>query len=187
MEVPILCEYLNNPHLLLRRSAANCLRQFSQQIPKEVWEIMADSKSAQNERNGGLEKIILAKLDVETDEKLRFDLKEILFSLLSSLAPSDPMKWLILCNGVLSASGSQANDQNHTQIQSDDQAVDEDDEMSAKFTSPEEKHVHTSITPRWATKVFAVECSRKIYSVCQSDPAHFDLTLAQKGQAEGKG
>ena len=50
----------------------------------------------------------MSKLDAETDAKLCEDLGEILFSLLTSLAPEDPMKWLLLCNGVLSDSGSKA-------------------------------------------------------------------------------
>ena len=176
----MLCNYLNSSHLLLRRSAANCLRQFSQQSPTQVWGIIANNGQS-NER---LEKIILAKLDIETDDKLRFDLKEILFSLLSSLAPSDPMKWLLLCNNVLSATQQQQDDA----INEDAMTVDEDDEMSAKFTtSNDDKQSDTNITPRWATKVFAVECSRKIYSVCKSNPAHFDLTLAQQKQTKEEG
>ena len=50
----------------------------------------------------------MSKLDAETDPKLCEDLGEILFSLLTSLAPEDPMKWLLLCNGVLSDSGNKA-------------------------------------------------------------------------------
>ena len=52
----------------------------------------------------------------------------------------------------------------------------------SRFTTgeSEESQRATKISPRWPTKVFAVECSRKIYAVCKSDPAHFDLALAQK-------
>ena len=50
----------------------------------------------------------MSKLDIETDAKLCEDLGEILFSLLTSLAPEDPMKWLLLCNGVLSDSRDKA-------------------------------------------------------------------------------
>ncbi len=174
-EVLVLCEYLNSSHLLLRRAAANCLRQFTQQLPNQVWDVIANDTT-----NKGLDKIILSKLDIETDEKLRFDLKEILFSLLSSLAPNDPMKWLLLCNNVLSAT------QQTDDIINDD-VIDEDDEMSAKFTTNNEQTLITNISPRWATKVFAIKCSRKIYKVCRSNPAHFDLTLAQQKQTQEGG
>ncbi len=101
--VPRLCSNLNSPHLLLRRAAANCLRQFAQREPKTIWTITLNKAS-----NKGLEHTVLSKLDAETDAKLCEDLGEILFSLLTSLAPEDPMKWLLLCNGVLSDSGGKA-------------------------------------------------------------------------------
>lgn len=101
--VPRLCDNLNSPHLLLRRAAANCLRQFAQREPKTIWTITLDKMS-----HKGLEHTVLSKLDFETDPKLCEDLGEILFSLLTSLAPEDPMKWLLLCNGVLSDSGSKS-------------------------------------------------------------------------------
>ena len=99
--VPTLCANLHSPHLLLRRAAANCLRQFTQREPKLIWNIASRVGGADN----GLEHTVLMKLDVESDAKLCEDLREILFSLLTSLAPEDPMTWLHLCNGVLSASG----------------------------------------------------------------------------------
>lgn len=101
--IPRLCSNLNSPHLLLRRAAANCLRQFAQREPKTIWTITLNKAN-----NKGLEHTVLSKLDVETDAKLCEDLGEILFSLLTSLAPEDPMKWLLLCNGVLSDSGNKA-------------------------------------------------------------------------------
>jgi hypothetical protein len=101
--VPRLSSNLNSPHLLLRRAAANCLRQFAQREPKTIWTITLNKAS-----NKGLEHTVLSKLDAETDAKLCEDLGEILFSLLTSLAPEDPMKWLLLCNGVLSDSGGKA-------------------------------------------------------------------------------
>ena len=139
----------------------------------------------------GLEYTVLTKLDAETDPKLCEDLREILFSLLTSLAPEDPMRWLLLCNGVLSASAERTvvgvggrgpgptNEGGH----------EEEGEDDTKFTSEEDaaSSVATRIAPRWPTKVFAVECSRKIYAVCRSERAHFDLTLAQKRSKEKGG
>ena len=180
--VPDLYLSLNSSHLLLRRTAANCLRQFSQQEPRRIWEMLwKDGK--------GLEHTVLSKLDTETDEKLRFDLKEIVFSLLSSLAPNDPMKWLLLCNGVLSATAQTDDISKDTEDigQTEGTSGVEVDEDMKSFTSGEEKQVHTNITPRWPTKVFAVECSRKIYKVCENNPAHFDLMLAQKTQQQDGG
>ena len=190
--VPMLYENLDSSHLLLRRAAAICLRQFTQRDPQSIWDITSKTGG---EKKKGLEQVVLSKLDFETDPKLCEDLREILFSLLTSLAPQDPMKWLLLCNGVLSASGQKSSSPgsegeppsatNETAAEGEGEGEEEDD--VAKVTSGEEETpVATKISPRWPTKVFAVECSRKIYAVCKSDPAHFDLKLAQK-QKKQKG
>ena len=143
----------------------------------------------------GLEHIVLAKLDSENDHKLCADLREILFSLLTSLAPEDPMKWLQLCNSVLSAVNEQSK-QGQSEIggqagsnqgEGGEGGGEELDEDMAKFTTGEEQQPATKISPRWPTKEFAIECSRKIYNVCKSDPAHFDLTLAQQQKRQKGG
>lgn len=65
---------------------------------------------------------------------------------------------------------------------------DDQDEDMAQFTTGEDKSVKTAILPKWPTKVFAVECSRKIYQVCLSDQCHFDQSLAQaKKESTGGG
>lgn len=194
--MPVLCECLNSSHLLLRRSAANCLRQFCQQEPKIVWDIARQQVegTSEDEVEKELEKMVLSKLDIETDEKLRFDLKEVLFSLVCGLSPNDPMKWLLLLNGVLSATTGNDNKPDIGGIRQEEQGTggrregeDEDEEMAAKFTIGEDKQVRTNITPRWQTKVFAIECSRKIYNVCKSNPGHFDLAVAQRKQSQEGG
>ena len=187
--VPRLCENLDSSHLLMRRASANCLRQFTQQEPKTVWSITMATSGEGEEQGVGLEHIVLKKLDTESDPKLREDLREVLFSLLTSLAPEDPMRWLLLCNGVLSASGQNppAGTGDLPPVTSETAPEGEEEDDVAKFTSGEEAPMATKITPRWPTKVFAVECSRKIYAVCKSDPAHFDLTLAQKQKREKGG
>ena len=172
--VPRLYASLHSSHLLLRRSSANGLRQFSQQEPTLVWDILQDKETGK-----GLEHTVLTKLDIEQDEKLRFDLKETLFSLLTSLAPNDPMKWLLLCNGVLSAQQNEGAPPSLQEDQPEGGTKPDDDEDLAKFTTGEDSSITNIITPRWPTKVFAVECSRKIYTVCKNDPAHFDMTLAE--------
>lgn len=179
---PRLYSNLHSPHLLLRRAAANCLRQFTQREPQAVWALQMGER--------GLEYTVLSKLDVETDAKLCEDLEEILFSLLTSLAPEDPMKWLKLCNQVLAASEDKSAVASHGQEQqSDAKQQDDDDEDVAKFTTGENEEAMraTKISPRWPTKVFAVECSRKIYAVCKNDVTHFDLSLAQKRKKEKQG
>lgn len=45
-----------------------------------------------------------------------------------------------------------------------------------------------SIPPRWPTRVFAVECVRKVTSACRqpgAPPAHFDLTTARNHVRSG--
>ena len=195
--VPRLCANLDSTHLLLRRAAANCLRQFTQREPKTIWTIAKEEGGGgKKEREGGLERTVLMKLDVESDPKLCEDLREILFSLLTSLAPENPMKWLHLCNGVLSASSakSAAAAGPGGGVAGMDEGGGagggaDDDEDAAKFTTgeSEEAQLATKISPRWPSKVFAVECSRKIYAVCRSDPAHLHLTLAKAKKAEKGG
>ena len=214
--VPRLCANLDSAHLLLRRAAANCLRQFTQREPETIWTLAATGgglpSNAEGGRNlgppRGLEHVVLMKLDVESDGKLCEDLREILFSLLTSLAPEDPMKWLHLCNRVLSASGGRGGGKGG--VAEGGGARDgggggggrgggggeeaggggDDDEDAAKFATgaeSEESQRATKIAPRWPSKVFAVECSRKIYAVCQKDPAHLHPTLAAKKKAEKGG
>ena len=193
--VPRLCKNLDSAHLLLRRAAANCLRQYTQREPSTIWTI-----SMQEGDSNSLEHTVLMKLDVESDPKLCEDLREVLFSLLTSLAPEDPMKWLHLCNRVLSASSGKeglsgtANDgggmgRGEDTIMGEEGAGVDDDEDAAKFTTgeSEEMQLATKISPRWPSKVFAVECSRKIYAVCRNDPAHFDLSLAKRKKFEKGG
>ena len=196
--VPSLCSNLLNPHLLLRRAAANCLRQFTQREPKVVWNLAREGGTGEvvwnlaqegAGREQGLEHVVLVRLDTETDPKLCEDLREILFSLLTSLAPEDPMRWLQLCNSLLASVNkhspqSQLSD-TETLTQAE-RAGEEMDEDMAKFTTGEEQQAATKVSPRWPTKVFVVECSRKIYRVCKSDPAHFNLALAQQ-QKQSKG
>ena len=186
--IPKLCGDLDSRHLLLRRAAANCLRQFTQREPKTVWSVTLKGAEGMN-----LEHLVLSKLDIESDPKLCEDLREILFSLLTSLAPEDPMHWLLLCNSMLSASSQKSPTELGERAAlpggGDIPVIEDEDEDMAKFTTgeAEESKAVTKISPRWPTKVFAVECSRKIYAVCKSDPAHFDLTLAQKRKRERGG
>ena len=100
------------------------------------------------------------------------------------------MRWLQLCNGVLAAVNEQSQ-QGQTGGGGGGTAraegAEEMDEDMAKFTTGEDQQPATKISPRWPTKEFAVECSRKIYNVCKSDPAHFDLSLALKRKKQKGG
>jgi len=180
--LPNLINCLDSSHLLLRRASAICLRQFCQREPNMVWSITSSSLDGQMTN---FEKKLLTMLDVEVDSELQFNLKEIIFSLLTSLAPEDPMHWLLLCNGVLSAASPAT-----AQVMpapSGSKEGDEEEEDDTKFTTGEETTVLTKMSPRWPTKVFAVECSRKIYTVCRNSPAHCDLSLARRSHEEKGG
>ena len=55
---------------------------------------------------------------------------------------------------------------------------DEDDEDEIVLSSKaDEKLV---ITPKWPTRVFAMECIRMILDVCKDHQEHMDLGLARK-------
>ncbi len=212
--VPDLCSSLDSSHLLLRRAAANGLRQFSQRDAKTVWSLSKLGGKEGSPPSRSLEDLVLFKLNVESDPKLCEDLGEILFSLMTSLAPEDPMKWLHLCNGVLSASDASSRGSatsagggigtggrsrgaggrggewdNEGDEKNEGGGGGDEDEDIAKFTTGESEEAQsvTKIAPRWPSKVFAVECSRKMYAVCRSDQAHFDLSLARKKKNEKGG
>ena len=179
--LPSLINSLDSSHLLLRRASAICLRQFCQREPKVVWNITSSSLDGQMTN---LEKKLLGMLDIEVDSEFQFNLKEIIFSLVTSLAPEDPMHWLRLCNGVLSAANPPTAQE---AAAPSGKEAEEDEDDDTRFTTGEETVVLTKMSPRWPTKVFTVECSRKIYAVFKNSPAHFDLTLARRCREEKGG
>ncbi|MBZ3869647.1 HEAT repeat-containing protein 5A [Sciurus carolinensis] len=184
--VSCLCVNLCSPYLLLRRAVLACLRQLVQREASEVSEhavkLAKDSREKltpdANIREVGLEGALLALLDKETDQRLCHDIKETLNHMLTSMAVEKLSLWLKLCKEVLAASADFAT------ITCVDTMQEEEghklDDASVLTTRSDEKP-HRFTNPRWATRVFAVECVCRIINQCENaNSAHFDIALAQE-------
>ncbi|KAK1893718.1 HEAT repeat-containing protein 5A, partial [Dissostichus eleginoides] len=170
--VPALCEilldysllaHLCSSYLCLRRAVVACLRQLVQREALEVSEHAVTLVKELPRRDNtqldvtikevGLEGALFTLLDRESDPGLRRDIQETLVHMMASSATSGKLgHWLKLCKDVLSAT-------------TDCRAP-----SSGPFTAL-----------RWATRRFAMECVCRIIAQCEtSDPAHFDMALAQE-------
>ncbi|XP_067680006.1 HEAT repeat-containing protein 5B-like isoform X1 [Haliotis asinina] len=191
--IPHLCEILTSSHLLLRRAAVACLRQLVTREAREISEQALslsgegkDGKSCANITETGLEGALFGMLDTEIDGKLISDVQDTIDSLLQNLAIPNLTRWLILLKDVLSAS----TDTSSASPGEDDGGDDDDDEESqdidVRFKAAEVENAHPTVAPRWPTRVFAVECLRKIMTSCESGEHQFDLVKA-KAMSESTG
>lgn len=155
---------------------ASCLRQFSQVEPAGVRRVASEALS------GDLEQLVVRRLDWEVHEGLLEDLKEVLLSLLSSLAPQDPMYWLQFCNRLLAASSSEGKP-----LDLPGEGAEEEDEEAGALHQAQDNEEEKMAAPNWQTRLFAMELVRKVYSSCQSNPAHFDQSLAAKQRQQSGG
>ncbi|KAM5235697.1 HEAT repeat-containing protein 5A [Ctenodactylus gundi] len=182
--VSCLCVNLCSPYLLLRRAVLACLRQLAQREAAEVSEhavLLAkggrEMTPDANIREVGLEGMLFALLDKETDPRLCHDIRETLNHMLTSLAVEKLSLWLKLCKDVLGASAD------FTAVTCVDTMQEEEgdvDSASALATQSDEK-CHPFANPRWATRVFAAQCVCRIIHQCRNGHrAHFDIVLAQE-------
>ncbi|GFX28551.1 HEAT repeat-containing protein 5B [Trichonephila clavipes] len=189
--VPTLCSALNSSHLLLRRASVACLRQLAQ---REASEISAHAISWTKENNlkpnatkdtlceNGLEGAIFCMLDTETDIRLVSDAHDTLTSMLQTLAEENVGHWLQLCKSVLTATELVLKPDKDDVNEVDNEA-DADDE--ARFKASDENS-HTSVSPRWSTRVFAAESLQRIINTCEGKNVHFDLGLARENKIVNK-
>ncbi|XP_074651872.1 HEAT repeat-containing protein 5B-like [Tubulanus polymorphus] len=191
--VPHLCETLNSSHLLLRRAAVACLRQLSQREAKEVSEhalmLATDPKDAPKDQASlgrivitelGLEGALFQLLDLETDNQLCSNVRDTLISMLQSMATTNLKRWLCLLREVLSASSESSSlDEEVTEGDVDEK----DDEVEdSKFKAAEAEMTHPTVAPRWPTRVFAIECLRRINQACEGDETNYDLIKAKESK-----
>ncbi|KAJ4920035.1 hypothetical protein JOQ06_021952, partial [Pogonophryne albipinna] len=182
--VPALCEILLDYSLLvgslskglklsylcLRRAVVACLRQLVQREALEVSEHAVTLVKELPRRDNtqldvtikevGLEGALFTLLDRESDPGLRRDIQETLVHMMSSSATSGKLgHWLKLCKDVLSATT----------------------DCRAPVELPRSESSGPFTALRWATRRFAMECVCRIIAQCEtSDPAHFDMALAQE-------
>ncbi|XP_054832660.1 HEAT repeat-containing protein 5B isoform X1 [Eublepharis macularius] len=132
----------------------------------------------------GLEGVLFGMLDHETDRKLCSDIHDTLGHMLSSLAVEKLSHWLMLCKDVLAASS----DMSTTaplggEKDEESEKKDEMDDDTMFTTLGEEDKSKPSVTPRWATRVFAADCLCRIIMLCENvNKAHFDLALARSAK-----
>ena len=145
-------------------------------------------------------------MDRESDPGLRRDIQETLVHMITSSATSGKLgHWLKLCKDVLSAttgelksiidsSSSVAVNRNlycdgltltdcgaPVEATQEEEEADSgrDDDSSAFSARPESGGPFTAL--RWGTRRFAMACVCRIIEQCEStDPAHFDMALAQE-------
>ncbi len=123
-------------------------------------------------------------MDNERDRKLRHEVELLIQSLLDSLSPGNPSYWVALCRKVVLASAHMKG--NTPQIKREDSDTAEqtsDDVGMLKAVPQESKDEEDSFVARWRTKVFCMECVRRIIGCVTNMPEHFDLALARKDQS----
>ncbi|KAG8449620.1 hypothetical protein GDO86_016308 [Hymenochirus boettgeri] len=183
--VPTLCVHLCSPHLPLRRAVLACLRQLAQREAAEVSEhAMTVAKEGQegmkldvNMRELGLEGVLLSLLDRESDQQLLRDIKETLLHMQSRTGLSRLSFWLRVLKDILSASADFA------AVASVDTNQEEEGELacSDSVLTIQKDTPAFSITPRWRTRVFAMECVCQLMAQCELDGgAHFDMIQAHE-------
>lgn len=89
-----------------------------------------------------------------------------------------------------SATGATSSDtsissNNNNNVNNKDDDADEDEDANIQSINPETSR-RKAISPKWPTRVFAMECLQKIMATCEDNEAHFNLaeakTLVMKGQ-----
>ncbi|KAK5639624.1 hypothetical protein RI129_012116 [Pyrocoelia pectoralis] len=194
--VPTLCRTLSSNHLLLRKAATSCLRQLAQREAKEVCEhamTLANESRDANTVEGllitetGLPGVLFTMLDTETDSSLIKDIHDTLISMLQMLAADNLSQWLGLCKDVLTVAADSTNSEDQISLNPSDENEQDEieaDDDQAEFHADDDSNTHTSVQPRWPTRVFAAQCVRRIIMACEGNHknAHFDLAQAKEMQ-----
>ncbi|KAI9105684.1 armadillo-type protein [Phlyctochytrium arcticum] len=189
---------------LTRKSAVTCLYQLAQRSPDLVLQAAI---------NDQLEEQLFAVLDLETDNLVRNEIRDILMNLLQYSAPTRPSRWLDLCKSILFKTGQAVGDaptvdmsmlaagqppKGQLRDDEDDDAFDVD-HSDAGGTVPsiiattatnggiQAKLVLLMLMPRWRTQAFALVCLRHVMDAVQEtkNASHFDLALARAEREKG--
>lgn len=128
-------------------------------------------------------------MDSEREPKLRADIQLLLNTLIDTLAPSSVGHWVSLCKDMIltSARSQKSMEAPQIKISEDDTSPEDDSGMLQVMQGSEAVETEAEMfVPRWRTKLFSMECLRRIISLLDS-PAHFDLEIARKeSQNESK-
>ncbi|KAI8902903.1 armadillo-type protein [Globomyces pollinis-pini] len=198
VDIPIIIPFLQNQLVVnektqttvVRTAAVTCLYQLTQRDAPSV--LVAATKDI-------LEEQLFALFDIELDPSVRDEIRDILFALLTTVAPQNPSRWINLCKTILSKSAP-TNEPGNAPLQPKlapavDENKDEDDlEQEAITATPVKKAPETTggtqlnvmLVPRWRTHVFALECLELVLKVVLSKGAKedVDLVYARKKKLE---
>ncbi|KYQ88178.1 hypothetical protein DLAC_11385 [Tieghemostelium lacteum] len=190
-----LITQLHSQYLSLRIASVTCLRQLIQ-------------KRSSFEMNIQLFEKLFMMIDTERDQKIQKELKLLIFTLIDTIAPSNPSSWLNLSMSIilsskstdsklnqssvtttatassnthsLNSSTSTTNTTKHTtskDAQSPPEDEEEEEEEMSKKVVIEKSDSPVEYVHRWFTKVFALECVRKVIQVVRNKPEHFNLVV----------
>eukprot|EP00842_Homolaphlyctis_polyrhiza_P005067 jgi/Hompol1/5561/HPOL_004542-RA len=135
----------------IRKASVTCLYQLTQHDPETVLSATI---------NNQLEEQLFALLDVETEEMVRDEIKDILTALLRHMAPGNPSRWIDLCRNILAKAA----------------ATDHSTPVPA---------IVVVLLPRWRTQLFALQCLHIVTEVvlATKQPEHLDMALARTKRA----
>ena len=192
-------DYQSQVHVM-RKAAVHCLYQLSQKDAGSVLVAAKDDK---------LEEQLFALLDMEMDDAIQDEMKDILINFLKHVAATKPTRWLTLCKSILSKGNSGTGNDKPAATAAGRGAgppASEDDgftsptddrDPDSELTSPQPPAPTNTasvskgapivllLLPRWKTQLFALTCLRKVLLVASVSGVreHFDLGLARETSA----
>ncbi|KAJ3107487.1 hypothetical protein HDU97_004083 [Phlyctochytrium planicorne] len=192
--VPFLQEQLRNyggNHAYLRKAAVTCLYQMAQKDPGLVLNAAAGRQ---------LEEQLFALLDVETEEMVRSEIKDVITALLNYVVKETPSKWINICKSIVAKGGTSSSNLQLNLDAQDTNQNDDDDDSSLSKAAPARppaggKSSKSSklaeavlLLPRWKTQVFAIQCLRKIVVLLSTSgiAEHVDLITARASLSDAK-
>ena len=169
----------NRHSYLKRKSAITCLYQLVQRDPENVLKAAVKNQ---------LEEQLFSLLDVEPDNAVQLEIKDILLLLLKYVAPISYSRWLDLCKGILSRTNSTTVSESHGV---GPERQDDDETYRVAEVSPSVKPNADLVVliPRWRTQVFALNCLRDVLVVLNQTGVreHFCLSLARSTRESNDG
>ncbi|EFA77401.1 hypothetical protein PPL_12617 [Heterostelium album PN500] len=182
----VLISQFKSPFPMLRITAVTCLRQL---INKKSFEV-------------GMNVVedLFMMIDTESDQNLQKEIKLLINTIIDNMAPNNPSIWLLLCMNIILSSkqmtkdstigeialASSNNSTSNTATNSSPNASsninnndeDKDDDEDVKVVVQQGSSDKIEYVYRWFTKVFAIECVRRVISVVKNKPEHFNMLLA---------
>ncbi|GAM19052.1 hypothetical protein SAMD00019534_022270 [Acytostelium subglobosum LB1] len=183
--IPFIISQFKSPYLMLRISSVTCLRQ------------LLNRKSNVDIGMNIVEDLFMM-IDTECDNDLQKEIKLLINTIIDTIAAANPSTWLYLCMNIILSSKQMTKDSIQLESPSPttarqqaqaasptsgsndfDEEKDDDEDVKVVVKDLETK---VDYVYRWFTKVFAIECVRRVISVVRNKPEHFNMLLAQASQ-----